>query len=80
MTSIFEYSNTQQTRIQKVQQRFQLFLNPAERLLSNRTVMGNGTVRVTSTSGSTLTSMNVLAALRNREDKSDAEQERRVQV
>lgn len=77
---IVESSYTLETGIQNAQHLFQLFLNRFEKLLSHETVARNGTVRVTTTSGMTLTSANVLAALQEEEDKRATEQEQRVQV
>lgn len=67
ITAITDSSVNTQTRIQNAHQLYFVFLKHAEKRLSDGTIIENGTVKVSNTSGATLTTANVLSALRERE-------------
>lgn len=76
-TSLVESSDAPNIRIENARQLYELFLRNAEKLCSDGTVEENGTVKVTTKSGATLTSDNVIAAVRATDERKRIESERK---
>ena len=66
-TAIEASSNEPQVRYHIYKQLYNAFLAKASELCSDGTIVENGTIRVSTTSGATLTSENTLKALRERD-------------
>lgn len=68
-TAIVGSSDEPHMRIENARQLYNVFLSKAEKLVSDGTIEVNGTVCVTTKSGATLTSDNVIAALKAADDR-----------
>lgn len=77
-TTIMETSSTAHSRVENYQQLCALFLTRAEELCSDGAiVLDSGTIKVSTKSGATLTSDNVIAALQHAEEKKEQERQRK---
>eukprot|EP00171_Calliarthron_tuberculosum_P000060 IDg60t1 len=68
-TALVQSSDQPRVRVETANQLYALFLRNAEQLCSDGTVEENGTVKVTTRSGATLTSDNVVAAVRAADER-----------
>lgn len=73
-------SNHNADRIQTYKQLYDLFLKRSEDLCSDGTIVANGTIQVSTRTGATLTSENVINALRERDERNAARAEQRQQA
>ena len=77
-TVIVESGDESRIRIESAKQLYNVFLAKSEKLVSDGTIEVNGTVCVTTKSGATLTSENVIAALKAAEERKKAEESRKM--
>ena len=69
ISSIVESSNEPRKRLETYKDLYKLFLQDSERLCSDGVIEENGTIRVSTTTGGTMTSDNVISALEQRDEE-----------